>query len=419
MYFREGDWQSDDNQSTLDTFYLAQIAAGIYRSSNNVVGNFRSAADFDTFYARHHQLLNQDAWRQYYSPTFLAQATSARFYRLPDLQDLPDSSDPLGQPRRKKGIGHFTRLPRWALNVVYTRRRQPTLPVATITQIALSTLQQTIFRLRGGGYLSVQPYSETQACFWLKYMKMDSPGPFAKEQVWNPDQVGVQVAQGIFDVWAWEAHYSRKLWDSVGARIAPLEPDLDGTRKSKVQWCGWPDGGVGWLAWQRGWEPEVGSEEEIGFLAAVAVKETEGVIDVSNLDYKMRSHMLLGVMRAAFESAERERHMEDLKRGIVKAGRIDDESKAEQWIQKVLMVMEPYVQKWDAHWPAAVEDRSELLRHILMENGQLFARWRRSPLFKEFNFELKPVEGRGYFTMCIFSTLDADTVGVRSEDMMR
>jgi hypothetical protein len=286
------------------------------------------------------------------------------------------------QPRQK-GIGHFTKLPRWAQNVVWTHQRQPTLPVATITQIALSTLQQTIFRLRKD-YLCVQPYSETQACFWLKYMKIGSPRPFAK-WVWNPNRFGLHVAQGSFDIWAWEAHYSRKLWDSIEAQIAPLEPDLDGTRKSEVAWCGWPDGGVAALSWLRGWDPEVGSEEEIEFLAAVAVKETEG-IDVSNLDYAMRSHMLLGVMRATFET-EREKHMEDLKRWIVKAGRID-ESKAEQWIQEVRMVMEPYVQKWDV-WPTAVEDRSGLLQHILMENGQLFARWKLSPTSKEFNFELK------------------------------
>ncbi len=372
-------------------FYLAQIAAGSYCSSDQLDGDYYpSADDFDTFYAQHHQLLNQDAWRQYYSPTFLALATSARFYRLPNLQDLPDASDPLAAPRPQKGIGHFTRLPRWAYNVVRTRLRQPTLPIATITQIALSTLQQTISRLRGGGHPSVQPYSETQARFWLKDMGMDSPCLMAQKVVWNRNGFDVYLAQGGIDVWAWEAHYSRERWDSVEARTAPLGPDLDGTRKSEVWWCGLPDGGTGVYACWRGWEPEMGSEEEIGFLAAVAVKETEGVIDIGHLDYAIRSHMLLGVMRAAFESAERERHVEDLKRGIVEAGRIDDESKAEQWIQKALIVMEPYVQKCDARWPAAVEDRSELLRHILMENGQLFARWKLSPNSKEFNFELKP-----------------------------
>ncbi|PGH17665.1 hypothetical protein AJ79_01027 [Helicocarpus griseus UAMH5409] len=370
---------------TLDIFYLAQIAAGIYRSSDQL-GEILQGEEFDIFYAQHHQLLNQDAWRQYYSPAFLAQPISARFYRLPDLQDLPDSSDPLGQPRQKGTIGHFTKLPRWAWNVVRTHRRQPTLPVATITQIALSTLQKAILHLRKD-YPIVQPYSETQACFWLKYMGVDLPGPFVTKGIWNPNQFGIFVAQGAFDMWAWEAHYSQGLWDSIEARIAPLKPDLDGTRKSEVNSYGWPDGGVGVHAWWRGWEPELGSQEEIEFLTAVAVKETEA-IDVSNLDYTMRSHMLLGVMRAAFET-ERGKHMQDLKWRITEAGRID-ESRAEQWIQEVLMVMKPYVQKLDDDvWPAAAEDQSELLRHILMENGQLFARWKLSPVSKEFSFELK------------------------------
>jgi hypothetical protein len=218
-------------------------------------------------------------------------------------------------------------------------------------------------------------------------MDIDVSGPFSKE-VSNPNQFGVHIAQGAFDMWAWEAHYSRKLWHSIEARITNLEPNLDGTRKSEVNWCGWPDGGVSMQAWRRGWEPEVGSEEEVEFLAAVAVKETKE-IDVNHLDYTMRSHMFLGVMYAAFET-EREEHIKDLKRWIVEAGRIDD-SKAHQWIQEVLMVMEPYVQMWHVR-PATEEDRSELLRHILRENGQLFARWKFSPFFKEFNFELKPRE---------------------------
>ncbi len=132
-------------------------------------------------------------------------------------------------------------------------------------------------------------------------MSIDYSGPIDKKRKWKPNRFDQGVAQGGFDMWAWEAHYSRKLWDSMEARIAPLEPDLDGTRMSEVNWCGMPDGGVGWEAWNRGWQPEVGSEEEIEFLAAVAVKETES-IEESNWDYTMRSHMLLGVMRAGFET---------------------------------------------------------------------------------------------------------------------
>lgn len=190
-------------------------------------------------------------------------------------------------------------------------------------------------------------------------------------------------------MWAWEAHYSQKLWESVEARIAPLEPDLDGTRKSEVNWCGMPDGCyVECAARRRGWEPEVGSEEEIEFLTAVAVKETED-IEVSGWNYGLQSHMILGAICAAFET-EREKHVEDLKRRIVEAGCFD-ESQIQQWIQEVEKVVEPYVKKWGV-WPVAVEGRSGLLRHILMENGQLFGRWNILSASKEFNFELKPKE---------------------------
>ena len=258
----------------------------------------------------------------------------------------------------------------------------------TVTHLALSTLQHTISCLRKD-YPSVQPYSETQARFWLRRMGIDSPYTYSRE-AWRPSPFGVQLAQGAFDVWEWEAHYSPERWHSIEARIAPLEPDLDGTRKreDEVHWCGMPDGGVGAQAWWRGWEPELGSEEEIEFLAAIAAKETEGIcLDVGNLDYSMQSHMLLGVMRAAFD---REKSMEDIKRRIVEAGRIDENNRAEQWIQEVLKVMEPYVQKRNNIWPATEEERNELLRRILVENGQLFARWKYSPPSKEFSFELKP-----------------------------
>lgn len=371
---------------TLDIFYLAQIVAGIHRYDDQLVGDFPSIDQFDTFYAEHHQLLNQDAWRQYYSPAFLAQASSARFYRLPNLQDLPDSSDPELGTLQQRGIGHFTKLPRWAYTVTRIPETSATLSVAFITQIALSSLQQTTLRLRKD-HPGVQAYSATQASFWLKYMGFS--GPISKKKQWGYNGFDVYAAQGGFNMWAWEAHYSPKLWYSMEAQLAPLEGDLDGTRKSELRWCGLPEGYyVGEMSRLRGWLPEVGSEEEIEFLTAVAVKEAES-IEVSNWDHAMRSHMLPGVIRFAFET-EREKHMENLKRWIVAAD-IIDESKVEQWIQQVWMVMEPYVQKWNM-WPAAVEDQSGLLRHILLENAQLFGRWKLSPTSKEFDFGLKPKE---------------------------
>lgn len=382
-------------------FYIAQIAAGIYRSSGQCEGDFPPADDFDTFYAQHYSLLHQDAWRECYSPAFLAQPSSARFYRLPDLRDLQDASDPLCQPRQKGGMGHLTKLPFWANNVVRTHRRQPDLPVATLTELGRSTLRHTISRLRVDHPDRVQPYSETQASFWLKHSGLDSPAddrcPSNSRGSWKPNQAGLEVAQGAIDMWAWEAHYSRKRWeeDSLTDDASFRQPDLDGTRPSEARWCGWPDGaGVSISAWWRGWEPEMGNEQDIAFLAAVAAKETESLQDgddMDKLDYAVRSHILLTVMRTAELQTDKKtrEHVEELKRRMVEAGRID-EGDAQPWVQQALMVTRPYVHKWRQRDYASIADRSELLRHILIENGQLFARWKLPPTSKEFDFTLKP-----------------------------
>ena len=368
--------------------------AGIYRWANQLGSDdFPSEDDFDTFYAKHHQLLNQDAWKQYYSLRFITQATSARFYRLPNLQDLPDF-DALTLPREKAGgVGHFSKLPRWANHVARTYRRPKTLPRAKLTRIAVSTLQETILRQQQDSPDLVQPYSETQVRFWLNHMGMEKPKPEPgtdyEEALWYPDQFGIRVAQGCFDIWEWEKKYSPERWNSVEARATVLEPDVKRPRKDEVMFCGWPDGGVGLQGWWRGWEPEVGSEEELAFLAGVAVEETMRLSDLGKLEYTKLLHILLGVMYAAFEGRE---DTEELKQGIVGA-RMIGESRVGQWITEVLKVMELYVQSYDGTWPTTNENRTELLQRILLENGQLFGRWGTTyelgTITNEFEFYLK------------------------------
>ncbi|KAL4931019.1 uncharacterized protein BDV17DRAFT_297504 [Aspergillus undulatus] len=368
---------------TLDLFYLAQIAAAIYRSSDQIVGIFPFPDKFNTFYTEHHALLHPSAWRAYYSELFLKQNTTARFYRLPDLQDLPDSDSPLDLPRKRSHVGggpHATKLPRWAYNIACIYLRQPLLPLATLTDIALSTLEVTINRLRGA-HPSVRPYSETQARFWLEYMGARYFGARTRSKApsrdaWDKNRFGILAAQGAYDIYKWEGKYSVQLWEASWERSG----------------CGWPDGGVGAYTWWRGWEGELGGKEEIEFLAAVVVEETVGV-ELDKLDLAVRSHILLGVMRAAVKTGlEREDLLQKLETGTVQSGRIREE-RAGLWLREALGVMEPYVRIWEGVWPDA-EERGKMLRRILVENGQLFARWKASPHLKEISFVLGPrVEG--------------------------
>jgi hypothetical protein len=83
--------------------------------------------------------------------------------------------------------------------------------------------------------------------------------------------------------------------------------------------------------------------------------------------------MILGVLRTAFETeTHRPRHIDDLKRQITSAGKLDDETVG-PWVEKVLEIVEPYAKRTR---PTDVPGWSKLLQLILEENGQLFGRWK-------------------------------------------
>jgi hypothetical protein len=151
----------------LDIIYLAQIAAAYYRWTSQLNGdNPLIFSDFNAFYTAHHDLLHPTAWRSYYSTTFLTQPTTACFYRMPDLQDLPDSSSLLCLLRDNPVSELVLKLPRWACTVGRTRHRQPFLSFDTITEIALRTLGAVLTRLHAACPIA-PPFSESHACFWL------------------------------------------------------------------------------------------------------------------------------------------------------------------------------------------------------------------------------------------------------------
>ncbi|KAJ5256753.1 hypothetical protein N7478_012857 [Penicillium angulare] len=376
---------------SLDVFYLAQLAAALYRYSSQLEDEFPSFSNFSAFYTAHPNFLYSSVWRSYYSTPLLTQPTTARFYRLPDLQDLPDSSSPLCQPRHSPSSIHHNvlKLPRWAYTVGCTRVKHPFLPFATLTAIALSTLEATMIR-QHTAYPSALPYSESHARFWLDYFTPDlSPSRVATatRQVWGFNNFGRSVAQGRYDIQGLEAEYLAQV---LGQEV--IEGD---SQSEPVIWCGLPDGGIGAQARLRGWEEEVGSEEEVQFLAAVAVEETVELglqgIEMDELDLSIRSHILLAVMQAAVKDGqERERFLGVLERRMVQKGRIGKE-RAERWASEALGIMEPYVREWQGVWPGA-EERGKMLRQILVENAQLFARWKVSPVSKQFTFELQPRE---------------------------
>ena len=81
---------------------------------------------------------------------------------------------------------------------------------------------------------------------------------------------------------------------------------------------------------------------------------------------------------------------------MVQKGRIGEE-RAGRWVREALEIMVPYVRVWQGKWPGA-EKRGEVLRQILVENPLLFARWKLSPVLRQFAFDDAKVECLGCHT---------------------
>lgn len=384
---------------TLDIFYCAQIAAAVWRHADNGKKDLPGADDFDVIYAQHRALLHEDVWREYYTPAFLREETTARFYRLPDLRDLPGTTSDIDHPQQD-GAGHFGKLPRWAHLVVRTHWRKPEFPVEVLAEIATATLRRSIARLQQENpAAAIQPYSETQAYFWLNTMGLFSDYKPGAKQVWDPPwPFGAEIAVGERDLWAWERHYSPALWASSAAAAARLEPDRDGTARRPAHGPGWPDGfGVVVEAWSSGWDPEVGSAEEVAFLTGVALRETEALLadTVLTPDFAIRSHILLGVLRVACEAdaERREESLGRLRRAVVEAGRLEDEASASEWIRRAVDIADKYARQLDGAWPDDAEATARVLGKMLGENGQLFWQWtprKRDERWGDVTFRLGP-----------------------------
>ncbi len=190
----------------------------------------------------------------------------------------------------------------------------------------------------------------------------------------GPSIFSIFVAQGGCDVLDWDRHYSPARWHATSA--VALEPDVKGSDRPVIGFCGWPDGGTSVMTTQRGWVYELGSEEEVEFLAAVAAQETEGY-SIHALNFSARSHMLLAVLYLAFlPTSQRDEYRQNMRRQFLEKDRLR-ETTVDEWIDNVLGLMEPYASEQKV-LPSADKDRMELFRRSLAENGQVFARggWR-------------------------------------------
>lgn len=216
-------------------FWLLQLQNAILKHKLHTgKEKFPSWNDFQQVLLYTPSLMNTGLWRLYYSKEHMFSETARESWSLPDLRPVPGLSS-LNHDSLPGQISNPDRLLQYAFAVVqYTltsgaRRGQ-------VVKEALDSLKMTTIRLRTTNS-SVPPYSETQAYFWIQVVHAAiqsleaAPGSSTSERsiVDVPaSRISSATLSALFELNSstWKRYYSEKVWNSISARMAFVQPDL-------------------------------------------------------------------------------------------------------------------------------------------------------------------------------------------------
>lgn len=214
-----------------------QIAAVKYQSDHPREG-FPTAEKFTDVLLHSPELMNSGSWREYYSKDLLFTPDAKENWRLPDLKPLVSVAG-----IKKEASTYLTTdsynldlVLRMALTVVQktveSRARR-----GAIVKRALGDFQSLVTRLRAQDS-SIQPYSETQAYFWIQITHAaiasmqhgKVQGSESEKVAWNGSVSDLTLGtfKTLFGITGqeWAEYYSSARWESVPARMEFVNPDF-------------------------------------------------------------------------------------------------------------------------------------------------------------------------------------------------
>jgi ubiquitin carboxyl-terminal hydrolase L3 len=179
-------------------------------------------------------LMYSSLWKGYYTKDLMMSPEAKQYWRLPDLQALPDFAEKTQtQKRHLRRLSQEEpyRLMRFAFAVVQKYLSSNSRRGWLVKQ-SLAALQTTTMRLRAKNP-SLPPYSETRAYFWIQLVHAalaslkDSAIEAALAKV-PLERLSFSSFRALFDMDPnmWREYYTPKTWDSIEARMAFLPPDL-------------------------------------------------------------------------------------------------------------------------------------------------------------------------------------------------
>jgi hypothetical protein len=226
---------------TMTVFWLYHLQLAILDfKENRNSGQWPTWDSFQDVLLHSPLLMHSGLWKEYYSKDLLFSPEAKEYWRLPDLQALPDSyqispTKATNHARRNSQEEPY-RVMRFAFSVVQKHMSSNVRRGGMVKQ-ALASLQSTTMQLRAKNP-AIPPYSETQAYFWIQLIHAalvsESLRPPTKASN-NELSLHVPLSQlsfpsfrALFDIepTTWRFYYQRNTWESIEARMEFVNPDL-------------------------------------------------------------------------------------------------------------------------------------------------------------------------------------------------
>jgi hypothetical protein len=219
---------------TIFWLYNLQLAILEHKQKLNTTA-WPTREDFQQVLLSSPSLMNGSLWKDYYSKDLMFTPEAKEYWRLPDLQALPDFAQITpAKPHhvRRPSQEEPYRVMRFAF-VVVQRYMSSDVRRGWLIKQALASLQSTTMRLRVKNP-SIPPYSETQAYFWIQVIHAALASVYGTQSSTKTplpvtiDRLSFASFRVLFDIHPalWRGYYTAKVWEGIEARMAFVIPDL-------------------------------------------------------------------------------------------------------------------------------------------------------------------------------------------------
>ncbi|KAL2817260.1 P-loop containing nucleoside triphosphate hydrolase protein [Aspergillus cavernicola] len=224
---------------TMTIFWLLQLQLAIWNYKiDKGLDQFPAWGDFQDVLLHAPSLRNTKLWSLYYTRDRIFSQQAREAWIIPDLQQFPIlKPQPIQTKSTPIAMEGSDRLLRFAYAITQHILASG-LRRGAVIKDALSSLQATTIRLRIVD-LTIPPYSETQAYFWIQVVhaalrslesQKERPDFLTKKSydAFPTAQLSFSNFTILFDITpkAWKGYYSSEIWDSVAARIEFVPPDI-------------------------------------------------------------------------------------------------------------------------------------------------------------------------------------------------